>query len=207
MFELEKAISEWRREMLSGGIKTPVTLDELENHLRDDVQQAIKRGLTIQQAFDAAVLDVGTVNRLAAEFKKIQATPRRSQILGIALILAALFGTVFGGAMVMPALGRWRDTGTLVLWPVVVGACLTTVSGWVAFHSIRRRKVARGGNSIIMAIVAAGSFYCVPLIQAFFVRRADLAGWVFCAILATGSICFYGTCLRFCRNPSSASVR
>jgi hypothetical protein len=37
MFDLEQTISEWRRQMLSAGIKTPVPLEELEIHLREDV--------------------------------------------------------------------------------------------------------------------------------------------------------------------------
>jgi|SRR5437867_1623996 len=35
---LEKAIAEWRRQMLAAGVKTPVPLDELGSHLRDHAQ-------------------------------------------------------------------------------------------------------------------------------------------------------------------------
>jgi len=37
MFSLEKSISEWRRQMLAAGIKTPVPLEELEIHLREEI--------------------------------------------------------------------------------------------------------------------------------------------------------------------------
>jgi hypothetical protein len=79
MFNLEQAILEWRRQMLSAGVKTPVPLDELENHLRDDVEQKIRSGLSEQQAFDAAVQQVGCANVLKAEFKKIRATAGSKQ--------------------------------------------------------------------------------------------------------------------------------
>ncbi len=46
MFNLEQAILQWRRQMLSAGIKTPEPLDELENHLRDDMEQKIRSGLS-----------------------------------------------------------------------------------------------------------------------------------------------------------------
>jgi hypothetical protein len=43
MFNLEQAISEWRRQMIAVGIKTPVPLEELESHLREDVEQRCVR--------------------------------------------------------------------------------------------------------------------------------------------------------------------
>src|SRR5216683_2850215 len=59
MFNLDESISEWRRQMLAAGIKTPVPLNELENHLRDDVEQQMRSGLSAQQAFEAAVQGIG----------------------------------------------------------------------------------------------------------------------------------------------------
>ena len=35
--DLESLIANWRREMLAAGIKTPVPLEELESHLREDI--------------------------------------------------------------------------------------------------------------------------------------------------------------------------
>ena len=37
MFGLEQAIADWRQQMLAAGIKTPVPLEELEIHLREDI--------------------------------------------------------------------------------------------------------------------------------------------------------------------------
>jgi hypothetical protein len=39
MFDLEQSIATWRRQMLDAGIKAPVPLEELESHLRDDIEQ------------------------------------------------------------------------------------------------------------------------------------------------------------------------
>ena len=39
MFDLEQAIAEWRKQMLAAGIKAPVPLDELESHLREEVEE------------------------------------------------------------------------------------------------------------------------------------------------------------------------
>jgi hypothetical protein len=39
MFDLEKSIAEWRTQMLAAGIKTPVPMEELEIHLREEIEQ------------------------------------------------------------------------------------------------------------------------------------------------------------------------
>jgi hypothetical protein len=70
MFDLEKSIAEWRRQMLGAGIKAPVPLEELESHLRDDVERQIQSGLNAQPAFENSVQRIGPPNKLKREFKK-----------------------------------------------------------------------------------------------------------------------------------------
>ena len=41
MFNLEAAIADWRRQMLAAGIKAPVPLEELESHMREDVENQL----------------------------------------------------------------------------------------------------------------------------------------------------------------------
>jgi len=71
MFDLEQSITEWRRQMLTAGIKTPVPLDELEIHLREEIERQIKSGLDVQGAFETAMQKVGTANLLNKEFEKV----------------------------------------------------------------------------------------------------------------------------------------
>ena len=78
MFHLESSITEWRRQMLVAGIKAPVPLDELENHLREDIEQQMLAGLNLQQAFQAATQKIGASNRLHDEFKKVPAAEENS---------------------------------------------------------------------------------------------------------------------------------
>src|ERR1017187_6604255 len=73
MFDLEQSIAEWRKQMLAAGIKTPVPLEELEIHLREDIAQQVKSGLSAQQAFGSAVNKIGQAPELKKEFKKIGA--------------------------------------------------------------------------------------------------------------------------------------
>ncbi len=59
MFNLEKSIAEWRKQMLATGIKSPVPLEELENHLREEIQQQRKLGLNEHEAFEISVQKIG----------------------------------------------------------------------------------------------------------------------------------------------------
>jgi hypothetical protein len=70
MFDLEQSIAEWRKQMLAAGIKAPVPLEELESHLREEVEERIKLGLSEQQAFEATVLQIGQGQELQTEFAK-----------------------------------------------------------------------------------------------------------------------------------------
>ena len=71
MFNLDNAIKEWRRQMLAAGIKIPALLDELEGHLRDDVEQRVRLGATGQEAFEIAVRKIGRPSALRNEFAKM----------------------------------------------------------------------------------------------------------------------------------------
>jgi hypothetical protein len=70
MFDLEKSIAEWRKQMLAAGIKTPVPLEELEIHLREEIERQMKSGQGEAEAFATAVRKIGRAHSLQKEFKK-----------------------------------------------------------------------------------------------------------------------------------------
>jgi hypothetical protein len=199
MFNLEQSIAEWRQQMLAAGIKTPVPLEELENHLREEIERQMKSGLSGQKAFEISVQQIGQPKILKREFK----INEKSIMKRIAVILVALFGTVFGGAMVLPALGQWRDRGVLHLGPLLMGSVLAIIAALAVIYGVRTHRGARGKKLISVFVIAAGSFYVVPLIQAFFISRINWTGWMFCIVLAAASILFYGGCLyRIWHSPA-----
>jgi leader peptidase (prepilin peptidase)/N-methyltransferase len=117
MFDLEKAIGDWRRQMLVGGVKTPVPLEELESHLRDDVEDQIRSGVGVPQAFEAAVLRIGRPGALKNEFAKadvLKQALRRKLVwisMGVAFLscwlgfgsspaLAVAYGVLLAGLVV-----------------------------------------------------------------------------------------------------------
>jgi hypothetical protein len=73
MFDLEKAVADWRREMQSAGIKSPAPLDELELHLREEIERQMKSGLTEVRAFVFATQQMGEAGLLKNEFRKDRA--------------------------------------------------------------------------------------------------------------------------------------
>jgi Clp amino terminal domain, pathogenicity island component len=74
MFDLEKSIVKWRRQMLAAGIKATESLDELENHLREEVEKQIELGRKPERAFEIAMDQIGRPTPLKAEFAKIEET-------------------------------------------------------------------------------------------------------------------------------------
>jgi hypothetical protein len=88
MFDLEEKISGWRQQMLTAGIQSCSTLDELESHLRDQIQQQIKAGNIEQTAFEMSSQQIGRGESLQGEFIKIEKRPARK--IGIFVILCSL---------------------------------------------------------------------------------------------------------------------
>lgn len=70
MFDLDHAISDWREQLASDGIRFPEVLDELESHLRDDIEQQMRSEIGEAQAFQNAIRDVGQPSLLKTEFAK-----------------------------------------------------------------------------------------------------------------------------------------
>jgi hypothetical protein len=70
MFNLEQSIAKWRQQMLEAGIQSPVPLEELESHLREEIEQQLKLGISAQTAFQNAAGRIGPGNSLKTEFKK-----------------------------------------------------------------------------------------------------------------------------------------
>lgn len=80
MFNLEQAIANWRRQMLAAGIKSPVPLEELEIHLRDEIERQMESGLEPQAALVAAMEKIGQIQTLKAEFIKIGGVKKSNRL-------------------------------------------------------------------------------------------------------------------------------
>jgi hypothetical protein len=92
MFDLERAIAEWREQLSSDGISSPEVLDELESHLRDDIEQQMRSGLSPRQTFNAAVQRLGRRDALKTEFKRISGrTEVLEKLMSLVSVILAAF--------------------------------------------------------------------------------------------------------------------
>jgi hypothetical protein len=106
MFNLDQAIADWRRRMAAGGVKTPVPLEELETHLREDIGSLVSAGMPAARAFQLAVSRLGNPGPLRTEFDKLESTRCWPVTIGSWLWLGAivvlaidLYGRLAAGKM------------------------------------------------------------------------------------------------------------
>lgn len=133
MFDLDQAIVDWRRQMIAAGFNSGETLDELESHLRDDLEQCQSRsGSCTPEAFEVAVQQMGQVAALKSEFRKVTRPiermimttapmnsltvdfePQWKSYLKAAVFSApALFIWAFAAVFLFPKLEMiWKDAG------------------------------------------------------------------------------------------------
>lgn len=74
MFDLEKAIAEWRQQMLAAGIDSREQLEELEGHLRDVAEAQMRLGVSEEVAFETALEQIGRPEDLEPEYAKVGIT-------------------------------------------------------------------------------------------------------------------------------------
>ena len=202
MFNLDRSIAEWRRQMLVAGIKTPVPLDELESHLRDDVEQRMCSGSSAPEAFAAAIERVGQSAALKNEFEKIGGTKEarrrnyllRSFFLGAGLFVAGVSLCYLNSAsmttnylfLVLSAYGVITTAGVLTYWLtrrwqtskpqfiVVAAAVLVTGVAWEAF-SMALNLLNIGQVSLhAYGWGGIGHYLLLPLIRAGFTAALAL---------------------------------
>lgn len=71
MFDIEKAIVDWKKQLTRQEGLEPGYIDELESHLRDSIDEFIAEGLTEELAFEKAITErMGKGRFLANEFLK-----------------------------------------------------------------------------------------------------------------------------------------
>ncbi|MDB6112671.1 MAG: cytochrome biosis protein [Pedosphaera sp.] len=89
MFNLDQAVTHWRRQMTAAGLQTPDVLNELEGHLREDVAARVSAGTPEADAFQLAVSRIGSPDSVGLEFNKLCSLPDGYVTVGSILWLAA----------------------------------------------------------------------------------------------------------------------
>ena len=128
MHELEKQIAKWRQTMAGAAGQRQELLDELETHLREEIERLLRSGVAEGDAFPLAVANLGTPSALAGEYAKvIRKAPwlpvRVARILGLII-------TVLLSAILLRRMGDGR-IGVLLLAHV-----LSVTMGYVSMFLI-----------------------------------------------------------------------
>jgi hypothetical protein len=115
MFDVEQAIATWRQNLQSAGIKAPVPLDELESHLRDDIDQLIINGLNLERSFQVAIGQIGSASSLKTEFTKVRTSKEGSmnhnRIYTAVLWIFAIYNTI----IIAAGLFYWQVLGQTIV--------------------------------------------------------------------------------------------
>jgi hypothetical protein len=165
MFDLEKAICDWRQQWAAAGIKSSEILRELENHLREDIQIQMREGFDVQKAFENSVLRLGQASVIKAEFAKAVTpcgTLDRIRATICALLIAAIVWlSGFTFATMGMSVGEWLVASSAVVTCLVVAACWTHAVRFLPVIYNRRKRYA-----IEVALFISG-FICSNLFGAF----------------------------------------
>lgn len=111
MFDLETQIHSWSDHLRAHGHLSDADIHELENHLRDEIEDLIGTGLMPDEAFLISVKRLGNVDAVSHEFAKVntenlwrhllvepidsQAKQQNRRDIALVVIFALLAGTLF----------------------------------------------------------------------------------------------------------------
>jgi hypothetical protein len=130
MFDLEAAISQWRRQVESKWIRDQSALAELEDHLREEMAALAQSGHADEEAWKKATAKLGDPVAIGHEFSKIDRLPRFDQLARLdrfALVLMLGVGVLALACFAMLLLKRGPR---LVADPVLMIHVITITLGY-----------------------------------------------------------------------------
>lgn len=128
MFNLDNAITEWRRRMAAGGVKNSAVLDELESHLREDIERQTKPAMTPEDAFNLAVQKIGPASVLSKEFRKTAVGSALEKLMIAIAVLFLAFGVFLSAAAIILCYGSLAERlmGLVAMSSTILTACVWT---------------------------------------------------------------------------------
>jgi hypothetical protein len=167
MFDLEQSIAEWRKHMLAAGIKTPVPLEELEIHLREEIERQMKSELNEQDAFEISVQRFGQSIKIEIEFKKIERTFMKKNLMcKIIRFLGLLFSvwTIWGVSIALVTSAQYGASSKALL----LHYCLTVTVPYMllAILLILPYSKMKGGlwKVAFTLLCLSGGYVCLYLV-------------------------------------------
>jgi len=147
MFNLEQAIADWRQKMLAAGIAAPVPLEELELHLREQIDQKAQEGVEEKLAFELAVQSIGEAGALKLEFQNAGTmnSSRQQRIYNAVLTAFAFYTTIISWKMLFRKI-RQRPWGIIGFIFMGSGGCMNILHGWLQLKDTDFAFATMGGS-------------------------------------------------------------
>jgi hypothetical protein len=199
MFDPEKAIGEWRRQMVIAGVRSGEVLNELEGHLRDDMARQVQSGLSPEGAFDVAVQRIGKSDTLAIEFEKAALTKgvRERKMKLLCIVLA---GVVYLLPFILSIPKPWSGFDAIQRWLGIAAITLTVFSlfsglllrRFLPVIPNKRLRTRIQFVSVIPAIVwlAAFGFAILPRLDLTFGQVTVATLWAISPLAIFGGLTF-----------------
>lgn len=118
MFDLDKAIYGYLGQLGDKSLVSRDCLDEVENHLREQIECYLSEGMTEEAAFQKAIVEMGSPSELLREFGFLYEGKRRDRFANILshyfdrrVVMRLLMGFFFGAFFLLT--GLYLEGGTI----------------------------------------------------------------------------------------------
>ncbi|HEY8751742.1 MAG TPA: cytochrome c biogenesis protein CcsA [Tepidisphaeraceae bacterium] len=135
MFDLDQSIAAWRNSLPEQFRSRIQLLDELEQHLRDDIDRRIASGASPAEAWNSALTQLGSLETLSNEFAKLD-----KRMWAPAWIATAVLLLVVASVGYLAITLRRPLLGAHVLF-VTTGYVAVFAIGFLAFISVLTRAI------------------------------------------------------------------
>ena len=166
MFDLNQSINDWQNSLKTEGAADPQDLNELESHLREEIENLIKIGLSEEESFLIASRRLGDTKSLGEEYTKVNlAAAWQFRVLWMAagiLIMNFLFLISYTVQGIGVILLHSNEISTSVLFGIAIASKLIAI-GLTVFILI---KILRPHKTAKSDMTGKSSSRAIPLISA-----------------------------------------
>ena len=140
MFDLEAAISQWRRQVESKWIGDQSALAELEDHLREEIAALAQSGHADEEAWKEATSKLGDPVAIGHEFSKIDRLPGLDRFAFVLILGAGVLALACSAMMLLKRGPRLVADPVLTIHVVTitlgytVGLLAATIAGYGAIR-------------------------------------------------------------------------
>lgn len=175
MFNLEQSIAEWRRGLAKAGVRSPKVLEELESHLREEIERQTKCGVGLEGAFGVALQALGPADAIQNEFGKAEGVSAVTSRLmfGICALLVGL-SSLLSALAIYECYTAMSDRliAALAIICILVVACgWGTAVGFLPQIGNPRKRWAAGLATIGLGVILCNLF--TGLVLPYFERKGE----------------------------------